>query len=175
VADLPTLRCDQVELRPFTTEDSRELAEALNDPSIRKWWTPKETDDHPSDFENDGKAFTIWVDEKIAGWVGFENDFEPDWRRASVDIFVTADQQNHGIGRKALTAVLNWLFYEVGHHRVTIDPAVDNKRAIHVYESLGFQPVGVMRRYEQGPDGSWHDNLLMDLLVEEYKPAKSAT
>jgi aminoglycoside 6'-N-acetyltransferase len=29
--------------------------------------------------------------------------------------------------------------------------------------------VGVMRRYERGPDGTWHDGLLMDLLPEELR------
>jgi aminoglycoside 6'-N-acetyltransferase len=27
--------------------------------------------------------------------------------------------------------------------------------------------VGVMRQYERGADGSWHDGLLMDLLAAE--------
>jgi aminoglycoside 6'-N-acetyltransferase len=27
-----------------------------------------------------------------------------------------------------------------------------------------------MRRYERGPDGQWHDSLLMDLLAEELRP-----
>lgn len=39
--------------------------------------------------------------------------------------------------------------------------------AIECYAKVGFRPVGVMRRYERGPDGSWHDSLLMDLLVED--------
>jgi aminoglycoside 6'-N-acetyltransferase len=26
----------------------------------------------------------------------------------------------------------------------------------------------VMRRYERGSDGTWHDGLLMDLLAEEF-------
>jgi aminoglycoside 6'-N-acetyltransferase len=34
---------------------------------------------------------------------------------------------------------------------------------------VGFRPVGVMRRYERGPDGSWHDGLLMDLLPEDLR------
>lgn len=34
--------------------------------------------------------------------------------------------------------------------------------------SVGFRPVGVMRRNERDADGSgWHDGLLMDLLAEE--------
>jgi RimJ/RimL family protein N-acetyltransferase len=34
---------------------------------------------------------------------------------------------------------------------------------------VGFRPVGVMRQYEQAPDGTWRDGLLMDLLAEEYR------
>jgi L-amino acid N-acyltransferase YncA len=41
--------------------------------------------------------------------------------------------------------------------------------AIRAYEKVGFRRVGVMRSYERGPDGSWHDNLLMDLLAGELR------
>ena len=66
-----------------------------------------------------------------------------------------------------MRAVLTYLIDDLGHHRVIIDPAVENERAIHVYEKLGFRRVGVMRRYERGADGEWHDGLLMELLAEE--------
>jgi len=33
---------------------------------------------------------------------------------------------------------------------------------------VGFKPVGIMRKYECGSDGTWHDGLLMDLLAEEF-------
>jgi aminoglycoside 6'-N-acetyltransferase len=32
---------------------------------------------------------------------------------------------------------------------------------------VSFRPVGVMRQYERGPDGQFHDGLLMDLLRDE--------
>ena len=48
-----------------------------------------------------------------------------------------------------------------------IDPAAANERAIAVYASIGFRPVGIMRSYERGPDGEWHDGLLMDMLKED--------
>jgi RimJ/RimL family protein N-acetyltransferase len=41
-------------------------------------------------------------------------------------------------------------------------------RAIHVYEKLGFRPVGVMRQYERVADGSWRDGLLMELIASEF-------
>ena len=54
-----------------------------------------------------------------------------------------------------------------GHHRLIIDPAADNAAAAASYAKVGFRPVGVMRQYERGPDGTWHDCLLMDLLAAE--------
>jgi RimJ/RimL family protein N-acetyltransferase len=47
---------------------------------------------------------------------------------------------------------------------ITIDPAAANQRAIRCYSAVGFRPVGVMRRYERGADGSFHDGLLMELV-----------
>ena len=64
--------------------------------------------------------------------------------------------------------VIEHLIAERGHHRFTIDPAAANERAIRAYQRLGFKRVGVMRRYERGADGSWHDGLLMDLLADEF-------
>jgi aminoglycoside 6'-N-acetyltransferase len=39
--------------------------------------------------------------------------------------------------------------------------------ANRAYEKVGFRPVGVRRRYELGPHGTFHDDLLMDLLAEK--------
>jgi aminoglycoside 6'-N-acetyltransferase len=67
------------------------------------------------------------------------------------------------------------LFDDHGHHRIEIDPAAHNEAAIRAYAKVGFRPVGVTRRSERGPDGSWHDGLLMDLLVDELAgPGPSA-
>ncbi len=74
----------------------------------------------------------------------------------------------HDIGPDAIRLVARHLFDVRGHHRLTIDPAVANIRAIRAYEKVGFRPVGVMRRYERGTDGEWHDGLLLDLLREEF-------
>jgi aminoglycoside 6'-N-acetyltransferase len=68
---------------------------------------------------------------------------------------------------RTLTA---FLLHERGHHRLTIDPAAHNARAIATYAKLGFKPVGRMRQYERGLDGTFHDGLLMDLLKDEYVP-----
>jgi aminoglycoside 6'-N-acetyltransferase len=46
--------------------------------------------------------------------------------------------------------------------------------AIRSYAKVGFRPVGVMRQYERGGDGRFHDGLLMDLLRGELAPEYQA-
>ena len=72
-----------------------------------------------------------------------------------------------GVGTDAVRTLARHLIVDHGHHRLTIDPAVDNPAAIRAYEKVGFRPVGVMRQHERGEDGTWHDSLLMDLLADE--------
>jgi aminoglycoside 6'-N-acetyltransferase len=73
------------------------------------------------------------------------------------------------VGTEAVRLVARFLFERRGHHRLTIDPSVENARAIASYRKVGFRPVGVMRQYELHPDGRRHDGLLMDLLRDELR------
>ena len=60
------------------------------------------------------------------------------------------------------------LVEDLGHHRVTIDPACANVAAIRAYEKAGFRRVGVMRCSERDVGGrGWHDALLMEYIAEE--------
>ena len=74
-----------------------------------------------------------------------------------------------GHGSAALRMAARWLIEDCGHHRLIIDPAAANERAIAVYASIGFRPVGIMRGYERGADMAWHDSLLMDMLAGELR------
>jgi aminoglycoside 6'-N-acetyltransferase len=63
-------------------------------------------------------------------------------------------------GRDDVTALA---VRERGHHRLTIDPAVTNTRAVRADEKAGFRPVGVMREHWTDEHGVRHDGLLMDM------------
>jgi aminoglycoside 6'-N-acetyltransferase len=78
--------------------------------------------------------------------------------------------QGCGLGGEAIRTLAKYLFDERGHHRLIIDPAVTNERAIRAYERIGFRRVGVMREYERGAGGTWHDGLLLDMLKGELAP-----
>jgi aminoglycoside 6'-N-acetyltransferase len=101
----------------------------------------------------------------VGGWLHVHEEAEPDWPNVAFDVLVSERLRGRGYGREALRTAIRH-FVARGHHRFTIDPSVDNERAIRAYAAVGFRRVGVMRRYERGPDGRWRDGLLMELIVE---------
>jgi aminoglycoside 6'-N-acetyltransferase len=117
----------------------------------------------------DRLTFVIELDCVVVGSIQVAEETSPDYRHASLDLFVDTAHQGQGLGPEAIRLVAGYLFDECGHHRLTIDPAASNQRAIRAYEAVEFRPVGIMRRYERGRDGSWHDGLLMDLLAGELR------
>lgn len=50
------------------------------------------------------------------------------------------DCQNRGVGRKILSMLIGWLFRK-GYSKIVLDTDLENKRAQHVYESLGFRKL----------------------------------
>jgi aminoglycoside 6'-N-acetyltransferase len=166
----PLLRGFGITLRPIAQQQLDALVQILALPGVSEWWGPREDPEHEREgLLNGGDAFAIEIEGALAGWLGYTEQGDPDCRFASLDIFLAPSHQGRGMGSAALRVAARWLFEQRGHHRLTIDPACANERAIRAYEAVGFRPVGVMRRYERGADGAWHDNLLMDLLREQLR------
>jgi aminoglycoside 6'-N-acetyltransferase len=164
-----TLSAGVVTLRPLIDDDLERLVGILGRTGVREWWGCLDDHEHTIyGLRNDGGAFAIEVDGVLAGWLGYNEETDPSYRHASLDIFLAPEHHGRRLGRTALRLAAEWLFDQRGHHRLTIDPACSNLRAIRAYEAVGFRPVGTMRRCERGADGSWHDNLLMDLLRDEF-------
>lgn len=165
-----TLRIDgRLTLMRAPREGEREAAarQMAAGPETSRWWSADEG--KVGRWLADPSAALLIIESggRSAGIVQLYEEPDPDYRSASIDIAVFDTFQGQGVGADALRAVARWLFTEGGHHRITIDPAVANIRAVHVYEKVGFRPVGVMRDYERSDDGGWHDNLLLDLLPED--------
>jgi aminoglycoside 6'-N-acetyltransferase len=113
---------------------------------------------------------TVEVDGVVAGLIQFSEELEPMYKHAAIDLFLDPAFRGRGIGPEAIRQVVRELIDNRGHHRITIDPSVENEAAIRAYEKVGFRPVGVMRAHERAPDGSgWRDGLLMELLAGEER------
>ncbi len=170
-APAPTLTGERVALRAVRPEDVPILRAYLQDPSVARWWGPVRPDvdvaDDWLDADDDTTVWTIDVDATVVGSIQAAEESEPDYRHAAIDLFLGPEHQGRGLGTDAIRTLARHLFDERGHHRLTIDPSATNERAIRTYGRVGFRPVGRMRQYERGPEGTFHDGLLMDLLRGE--------
>ena len=165
------LRGERVLLRPGVPEDLDALARIRNEPEVARRWGTFDVEEVREAFVGNGEGFVVEVEGEVVGAIQYGEEDDPMYRHASVDIFLATAHHNRGLGTEAIRTLARHLFEDRGHHRLTIDPAADNAPAIRAYEKVGFRPVGVMRRYERGPDGDWHDGLLMDMLREEFRPS----
>jgi aminoglycoside 6'-N-acetyltransferase len=167
---VPRLVGERVTLRPIDEADRGPLRAILTEPGVARWWGTASPDGAVAElYEPYQIGFAIEVDGAVVGSLQVAEEDEPDYHHAGIDLFLAPDHQGRGLGPEAIRLVARYLFEVRGHHRLTIDPAAENLRAIHAYERVGFRPVGIMRQYERGCGGTWHDGLLMDLLVGELR------
>jgi aminoglycoside 6'-N-acetyltransferase len=163
-----SLRGTWVVLRPVVADDIPALARIRSTPEVHARWRGG------PDFEaavveelSDADTYAIVYENRVVGAIQWGEETEPDYRHANIDIYLDPAVHGRGLGTDAVRTLARHLIDDVGHHRLVIDPAADNAAAIASYAKVGFRPVGVMRRYERGLDGTWHDGLLMDLLADE--------
>jgi aminoglycoside 6'-N-acetyltransferase len=167
---MTVLRGESVTLRAPTESDVPDLAKIREAPEVHRRW--RGGDDMVAavreDLAEEGVTpYVIEYEGRVVGWVQWGVEDDPDYRHASIDIYLDPAVHGRGLGTDAIRALVRHLVDDHGFHRMVIDPAADNAPAIRSYTKVGFRPVGVMRRYERDADGSWHDNLLMDLLADD--------
>jgi aminoglycoside 6'-N-acetyltransferase len=156
----------RVTLRPATSEDVARLTSIRREPEVARRWGDLE-DGEMEEFVTEHGTFVIEEGDEVIGAIQYAEEADPMYRHAGIDIYLTTSRHGQGFGSEAVRVLARYLIRERGHHRLTIDPAADNEAAIGAYAKVGFRPVGVMRSYERGPDGTWHDGLLMELLADE--------
>jgi aminoglycoside 6'-N-acetyltransferase len=160
-----------VTLRPLEPTDVTRVTEILREPEVARWWGEHDEARVRQDLLDDPETvpFAVETDAGLIGVVMYSEETDPDYRHAGIDITLTTSHHGKGFGTETLRVLARYLIDERGHHRLTIDPAAENERAVRAYEAVGFRPIGILRDYERGPDGSFRDGLLMDLLAGELR------
>src|SRR5919106_5641577 len=133
---MTTLQGGMVTLRPATKDDIPELARIRRTPEVHRHW--RGGDDMVAEVEKDfdepdSIPFVIELESRVVGWIQYESEEEPDYRHASIDIYVDPAVHGRGIGTDALRTLARHLISDHGHHRLVIDPAADNAVAIRSY------------------------------------------
>jgi RimJ/RimL family protein N-acetyltransferase len=93
----------------------------------------------------------------IIGTVGLRN-LNLLTGEATLGIIIRSDCVGKGYGTDTVETVLGYAFDVLDLRRVLLDVAADNDRARHVYDKLGFVPVG----QHLGPRNTIYTDMLLD-------------
>ncbi len=101
---------------------------------------------------------------KVVGWVWLQVSANPRKRHVGLfGIMVRTDWQGRGVGKRLIGEILdladNWLMLK----RVELEAFADNRDAIRLYESYGFELEGTTRR-DMIKSGAYIDGVVMSRL-----------
>jgi aminoglycoside 6'-N-acetyltransferase len=164
------LRGKNVRLRSIDPADRDRLLAIRRTEEVRSRWRGENLDAEFDEDLLDDDLHQLVIETlkgEIIGMIQFEEEQDPDYRNASLDIYIDPASHRRGYATDAIRTLVNYLFDNLDHHRLTVDPATDNTTAIACYSKVGFKPVGTMRAHERQPGGSWTDALLMDMLPSD--------
>ncbi|WP_342663987.1 GNAT family protein [Peribacillus kribbensis] len=122
--------------------------------------------------ENGGypKSFAIIHRGKIAGTVGF-NEINKSAKIGEIGYWLGQEFQGKGIMTKAVKALIEYGFKDLGLNRVEAYAASGNSKSRDLIERLGFTQEGIIRQAEWLYD-HYVDHVVYGLLAEEWKCIK---
>ncbi len=121
-----------------------------------------------TDTDNTQRRLIIEIDGAAAGEMSYS--VTENSATASLGIKICdATQQNKGYGKKLLSMVISSLFGDLGISKIVLDTNLDNLRAQHVYESLGFKKLRVNIDCWKNQLGQIQSTVDYELTPENFK------
>ena len=148
----PKIRGERTCLRPASEDDLDLLTGWHADPDVYEWWDHRALSSDEVAEKYVGRrspgveSFIVEADGRS---IGFLQYWLGDPGQAGLDMFLVPDARHRGLGPDAARAVVRYLIDERGMGRVTVDPRVDNARAIRAWRKVGF----VEEKEFDGEDG----------------------
>jgi len=153
---LETLKGDHISLRALEPEDLSFLKMIENDQTI---WEVSHTqtpyssyilkeylkNSHKDIYEIKQLRLVIDHQEEAIGLIDLF-DFDPKNKRAGVGVIVAAGtNRNKGYGREAVQLLIKYAFTYLGVHQLYCNISEDNVPSIQLFESCGFEKVGLKK------------------------------
>lgn len=115
---------------------------------------------------SDGRFIIVHKESgELAGTISYSG-LQPRWS-TSIGIMVAKKFWGGGVAYDSQEVMLQFLFQELGLRVVRLFTHSGNPRAVHLAEKSGFQ-ISMRQRESIFKNGERFDNLMMDLLRDEY-------
>ena len=178
--DTIQINSDRLLLRPIQMEDADSIFLYRSNAEVNQYqgWIPKTISDVHDfiaqkvspEINRPGTWFQFAIikkdDNELIGDIGVHFLDSDDLQ---VELGCTLNQKYHGKGYafEALTAIINYLFDELGKHRIIASIDSRNQASIRLIERLGFRKKGLVKENSE-LNGEWVDDLVYALLKEEW-------
>lgn len=165
-------------LRALERSDLRFVHELNNNQSIMSYWfeEPYESFDELEELYNkhihDNAERRFIAEDSAGAAIGLVELIEIDYihRSAEFQIIITPDHQGKGFARSLIRQALHYSFTILNIHKVFLIVAVENVKAIHLYEESGFIEEGHLVQ-EFFINGRYRDVKRMYILQDTYLAA----
>jgi len=177
----PFLHGEHVSLQPITVDDVAVIIKWWNDPEVRRYarsFFPMTVEsekkwrfEHPEfDQKSDYIGFGIWLNDenRLIGEIGISKITWTDrncWFGLEIGDKICWGKGHAG---EAVTLFLDYIFGELGMHKVIAGIFSLNLRSQAVAKKLGFKLIGVLREHDF-VDGSYIDSCVFELFAEEWR------
>jgi ribosomal-protein-serine acetyltransferase len=174
-----------IELRLFELRDAETIFKVVdrNRAYLREWlpWVDLTTSpEHIRSFigrvrdqfdSSRGPQTGIWIDGEFAGSVGCH---PIDWqnKHCSIGYWIEQGHQGKGVMTRCCSSLIDYLFRDLGLHRITVQCGTGNHRSCAIPERLGFTREGVARESEWVND-RWVDLVVWSMLAREWRVTAS--
>lgn len=166
---------NEIKLRALERTDLRFIHQLNNNRTIMAYWfeEPYESFDELEELYNkhihDSTERRFIAENSHQQAIGLVELVEINYihRRAEFQIIITPEHQGHGYASGLIKRALNYAFTILNLHKVYLQVALDNEKAIHLYEQSGFVEEGNLKE-EIFINGKYCDVKRMFILQNSY-------
>lgn len=91
-------------------------------------------------------------------------DFDPKNKRAGIGIIIQNEiNRNNGIGKQALSLVINYAFEQLQLHQLYANIGTENKASESLFTTFGFEKIGVKKDWNF-INNAFHDEAVYQLI-----------
>ena len=182
--DLIQINSDRLLLRSIQIEDADSIFLYRSNAVVNQYqgWIPKTIEDvHnfiinkvSTEINHPGTWFQFVIIEKehskIIGDIGV-HFLSSDAFLVELGCTLSQEYQGKGYAFEAVKATINYLFDELGKHRIVVSIDSRNLPSIRLIERLGFRKKGLVKENSE-LNGEWVDDLVYAVLKDEWMAKK---
>ena len=169
------LKYDKITIRNATVEDAQRLSNWWNNGAIMEHegfpnglgTTTEEVEEKiKAESDKSTRLHIILYDNRAIGEMNYR-DIGNNMCEIGIKI-CDIDMQNKGLGKVILSIFIDELFNERGYQKIVLNTNLNNKRAQHVYEQLGFQKIRINLDSWKEQLGDFHSSVDYELKKQNY-------